>query len=138
MKAITISQPWASLIASGKKWVENRTWATNYRGPIAIHAGKGTQYLSHEELSKYPSGAVIATARLTACVGLFDITSKRVSGLTDIIPGTQWTYEQLLSHRYAEGPVCWVLEDIQEVGPWKATGKQGLWIWQEQKELLKS
>jgi len=37
MKALTISQPYASLIVSGKKWVENRTWGTSYRGMLAIH-----------------------------------------------------------------------------------------------------
>jgi len=38
MKALTIKQPWASLIAHGIKDVENRTWKTNYRGRIYIHA----------------------------------------------------------------------------------------------------
>lgn len=38
MKAITIWQPWASLIACGAKKYETRPWATSYRGPIAIHA----------------------------------------------------------------------------------------------------
>ncbi|SDD63224.1 ASCH domain-containing protein [Sporomusa acidovorans] len=41
MKAITILQPWASLIACGAKKIETRSWPTKYRGPIAIHAGKG-------------------------------------------------------------------------------------------------
>lgn len=40
MKAITIWQPWASLIAVGAKRYETRSWPTNYRGPIAIHAAK--------------------------------------------------------------------------------------------------
>ena len=40
MKAITIYQPWASLIAAGAKRFETRSWATRYRGPIAIHTGK--------------------------------------------------------------------------------------------------
>jgi hypothetical protein len=40
MKAITILQPWASLIACGAKQIETRRWATSYRGPIAIHTGK--------------------------------------------------------------------------------------------------
>ena len=40
MKALSIRQPWASLIASGKKTVETRTWETKYRGPILICAGK--------------------------------------------------------------------------------------------------
>ena len=40
MKALSIMQPWAWLIVNGHKDVENRTWATTYRGPILIHAGK--------------------------------------------------------------------------------------------------
>lgn len=40
MKAITLWQPWASLIACGTKKYETRSWSTNYRGPIAIHAAK--------------------------------------------------------------------------------------------------
>ena len=38
MKAITIWQPWASMLACGAKQYETRSWATKYRGPIAIHA----------------------------------------------------------------------------------------------------
>ncbi len=40
MKALTIRQPWASLIAAGVKTIETRSWSTRYRGPLAIHAGK--------------------------------------------------------------------------------------------------
>ena len=40
MKAITIRQPWASLIAAGVKTIETRPRSTSYRGRIAIHAGK--------------------------------------------------------------------------------------------------
>lgn len=39
MKAITIKQPWATLIAKGYKEYEFRTWKTKYRGDILIHAG---------------------------------------------------------------------------------------------------
>lgn len=38
MKALTIWQPWASLLAQGEKKYETRGWPTKYRGPIAIHA----------------------------------------------------------------------------------------------------
>jgi hypothetical protein len=40
MKVLTVRQPWASLIVSGIKDVENRSKATNYRGRIGIHAGQ--------------------------------------------------------------------------------------------------
>lgn len=41
MKALTVRQPWAEAIACGAKLVENRSMGTRYRGPLAIHAGKG-------------------------------------------------------------------------------------------------
>lgn len=40
MKALTVRQPWASLIACGAKTIETRSWRTSYRGWLAIHAGK--------------------------------------------------------------------------------------------------
>ena len=38
MKALSIKQPWASLIAHGIKDIENRNWKTHFRGRIYIHA----------------------------------------------------------------------------------------------------
>lgn len=86
MKAITIWQPWASLIACGAKKYETRSWATNYRGPIAIHAAlkdpcklpllgledfeEAVQKAFGDVSSSWcllPRGAVIATAELVDC-----------------------------------------------------------------------
>lgn len=87
MKAITIWQPWASLIAIGAKGFETRGWFTGYRGPIAIHAAKkdvreimrglpsdvqremfNCLYrhfgIGDGALKRMPTGAIIATARL--------------------------------------------------------------------------
>lgn len=78
MKAITIWQPWASLISCGIKKYETRSWPTKYRGPIAIHAAaKNPQTLPWEvrgvlekyaeyigQLDELPRGAIIATANL--------------------------------------------------------------------------
>jgi hypothetical protein len=49
MKALSIKQPWASLIAHGIKDIENRTWRTNFRGRIFIHAS-AKQAGSYDEL----------------------------------------------------------------------------------------
>jgi hypothetical protein len=38
--ALSIRQPWAALLVSGRKTVEIRTWPTRRRGRILIHAGK--------------------------------------------------------------------------------------------------
>ena len=40
MKTLSIQQPWAHLIVRGLKPIENRTWTTDYRGPLLIHAGQ--------------------------------------------------------------------------------------------------
>ncbi|WP_156090733.1 ASCH domain-containing protein, partial [Planktothrix paucivesiculata] len=40
MQALTIQEPWASLLVTGKKRYETRDWQRNYRGLLAIHAGK--------------------------------------------------------------------------------------------------
>lgn len=84
MKALTIWQPWASLIACGAKQYETRSWATKYRGPIAIHAAakdpnklpllgkEAFERIVREEIRagrcptwcSMPTGKVIATAEL--------------------------------------------------------------------------
>lgn len=40
MKALTLYDPWATLVVLGKKQYETRSWATNYRGPLYIHTSK--------------------------------------------------------------------------------------------------
>ena len=76
MKAITIKQPYATLIAEGLKEYEFRTWKTKYRGEILIHAGKGVdkeamKRFAHLNL-EYPSGCIIAKATLADCVEIDD------------------------------------------------------------------
>lgn len=124
IKALTISQPYASLI--GEKWCENRSWNTNYRGWLAIHAGKGTQYLTKAELTAYPTGCVIKIARLAACVSKQSINAFDRS--THLIPGTSKTWLEAAQHPHCEGPFCLILEDIRDLTePLIINGKQGLW-----------
>ena len=136
MKAITISQPYATLIADGRKWVENRNWQTHYRGELAIHAGKGTQYATKArlELGGYPLGKVIATCQLVACVHMETLKdsigndSLQDSLIAEL--GGYRTIEEVLTHQFAEGDWCWILHDIKKLAePIAATGKQGFWEW---------
>lgn len=41
MRCITLTQPWATLVAIGAKQIETRSWRSSYRGKLAIHAAKG-------------------------------------------------------------------------------------------------
>ena len=52
MKCLSVRQPWASLLVSGVKDVENRTWATHYRGKLLIHAS--SKKIPHDEYDYYP------------------------------------------------------------------------------------
>jgi len=129
IRALTISQPWASLIACGEKWIENRNWEvhSSYYGLIAIHAGKGLQYLTKEEVIDYPTGAIIAIARLAECISMRTIEYNAVHHPADKVGFLPMTFSQLAAHRFAEGPFCWVLQDIQAIEPIPYRGAQGLW-----------
>jgi len=82
MKALSIKQPWASLIAHGIKDIENRTWKTNFRGRIFIHAsgvsaGRPAQLLNDVQLNfmvKQSNFRFFDTALITsAIIGEVDI-----------------------------------------------------------------
>ena len=49
MKAISLWQPWASLMAYRFKTIETRHWPTSYRGPLIIHAAKRKMDIIHDE-----------------------------------------------------------------------------------------
>lgn len=40
IKGLSLKQPWAEMLISGRKRIETRTWATRYRGPLLICASK--------------------------------------------------------------------------------------------------
>jgi len=78
MKAISFKQPYAWLIANGYLLVDDRTWRTQYRGPVLIHASKGLyevyyDYVKlHTEIllpgkDKLEYGGVVGIANLTIC-----------------------------------------------------------------------
>lgn len=75
--ALSIMQPWAWAIVEADKDVENRTWATNYRGPICIHAGKkydsdgADSMMFHDYLTippDLPKGGIVGVAEIVDCV----------------------------------------------------------------------
>lgn len=65
--ALSVRQPWASLIAWGLKHVEIRSWNSNYRGRLFIHAGRTIDSLALQRfaLENLPTGALIGTVDLT-------------------------------------------------------------------------
>ena len=72
MKALTIKQPWAALIIEGYKIYEFRSWKTNYRGKILIHAGKTLEKEMIEKFNQYnldyKYGYIIGEAEIVDCI----------------------------------------------------------------------
>lgn len=155
MKAITLIQPWAELIAIGAKRIETRSWSTSYRGPLAIHAGlntrfidpNGPEYICTEEpfysaLMKaikfsdqefMPLGCVIATCVLSTCVSIQNVLTH-VRGVC--IPPAEQDPE-LSFGDYAPGRFAWILKDIEPLPhPVPARGSLGLWEWIPPQDLF--
>jgi len=63
MIALSIRQPWASLILKAGKNIENRDWRTQYRGRILIHAAKGMTRAEHEDAIDFAVAAIKADPR---------------------------------------------------------------------------
>ncbi len=65
MRAITLTQPWATLVAIRAKTIETRNWITHYRGQIAIHAAKAmpddARYMVTEPPFSIALGGILAT-----------------------------------------------------------------------------
>jgi activating signal cointegrator 1 len=125
MKALSLTQPWAILIAEGTKTIETRSWPTRYRGPLLIHAAKGFPRDARdfaEEIDMRPAdlplGALIAVAYLTECIRTDDLDLRAISG-TEKVFGD-----------FSPGRWAWFLDKSRlrvfpEPLPWR--GAQGLW-----------
>jgi hypothetical protein len=101
VKALSVKQPWANLIAAGEKTIETRTWATDYRGPILIVSSR---------LPKIdPAGYALAIADLADC---------RPMTRQDEPAARCGVYPNAYS---------WVLRNIHKIPPFPVRGKLGLY-----------
>tara|TARA_B100002049_G_scaffold158746_1_gene118671 strand:- start:355 stop:762 length:408 start_codon:yes stop_codon:yes gene_type:complete len=120
IKALTVCQPFAHLIAVREKPVENRTWFTAYRGPLAIHAGKSREHIDEADpVSEMTFGAVIAMARLVDVCHIDDVRRGRYDE----------KHPWLAAHEHTFGPYCWVLANVKRIEPVPCRGALGLWNW---------
>ena len=129
MKALTICQPYAALIVTGEKLVENREWPTNYRGRLLIHAGKSRQWLDDEDEQDFAErGDPLVFGALVGEATLADVLHIAAIQRGDYDTRYPW----LRDHAHTHGLWCWVLQDVKRYAqpvPWK--GAQGLWDFPE-------
>ena len=136
-KAISLTQPWATLVQRKVKRLETRSWYTAYRGPLVIHASKGfprdcQDLLSVPEFysgvgcrlaSELPRGVGLCVCNLRACVKTTELHKLEVLGFrpsADEIPFCD----------FSEGRYAWLLEHFYDfIEPVPAKGALGLWTW---------
>jgi hypothetical protein len=152
MKAISLWQPWATLITIGAKRIETRSWATRYRGPLAIHAakrwtGRQASLCGHgvffEVLHTLPGyapnrlgnaiqywrpvfqfGYVVATCRLIACVRTEEILHNNL-WVACVSPTKLPPYEQEFGD-YTPRRWAWILDVVRPLPPITFRGGRGL------------
>jgi hypothetical protein len=101
MKAISIKQPWANLIASGQKTIETRVWGTPYRGTILLVSSKTPRI--------EPAGCALAVAELVDCRPMVDADEEAAK-----------------CHIYPDA-VAWVLRNVRAIEPFPVKGQLGLY-----------
>lgn len=94
MKALTLTQPWATLIALGAKKIETRSWGTGYRGLLAIHAAKNLKpvggdagledLVRSEPFSSALQGADLPLGRIVTVMKLVDCQRIEATLTADI------------------------------------------------------
>lgn len=124
MKAITIKQPFASRIAAGLKEYEFRIWKTNYRGEILIHAGKSIDKEAMKKFEsvklEYPTGCIIAKAKLTDCVPVTEVVKEELREKNFLV--YSGTTENADWNGYG-----FKLENVETMEPIFVNGMLGLW-----------
>ena len=121
MKVITLKQPWATLVSEGIKKYEFRSWKTNYRGKVLIHAGAGIDKKEMERFKdlnlKYPSKRIIAEVEIEECLELDDKLNQKIISENNIAYGSK------IRTGYA-----WKLKNVKKIKSNKEiNGKLGLW-----------
>ncbi len=127
MKVLTIREPFATLIKNKTKYIETRSWKTNYRGEIYIHAGVSKMDKKVRErpgLSNFYNehdlayGYIICKANLVDCIYMSDefIESEKKKNPNNFLAG-----------EYKVGRYAWILENVEEIEPFKAKGQLGIW-----------
>lgn len=146
VKALTLTQPWATLMARGKKLIETRSWTTAYRGPLAIHAAKGFPEEAQILCSQEPIWSAIKINADGETNGdPYDVWSPFCLHLPRgkvIAVGMLEEVERITSNflvgepersfgNYTPGRYAWIFSTIYQLEtPLPVRGALGLWNWQ--------
>ena len=123
MKVLSIREPYATLIKDGIKTIETRSWKTNYRGKILIHACKTKQKIKEEIKPLIKSnlcyGKIICVADLVDCIFMDEQYIKKIK---------EENFNNYICGNYQIGRYGWVLKNIKILdNQFLVNGQLGLW-----------
>lgn len=112
IKALSIKQPWASFIATGKKTIETRTWFTTYRGPLLI--------VSSKQIDKnYPGHNFLSLGlRFGQALAIVDLIDCRFMREKDAGAAMAPYHADLYS---------WEFANVRQIKPFSVKGRRGLY-----------
>ncbi len=126
MKVISIKEPFATLIMSGKKKIETRSWKTKYRGELYIHAsGKALakEYLDNPYVFSLISGLDMNYGNIICKANLVDCVYMDEKFLEEI----KKDEKEYSLGLYELGRYAWIFEDIVPICPIPAKGRLNIW-----------
>lgn len=163
IRAITLYQPWASLMAIGAKKIETRTWRSFYKGPIAIHSSLRVHVdelptdgstrrrmldalLPHlpefdrphrvtfrDVIDVLPLGCILGIGNLTACLPTGGFATWPVTGMP-VETDDEWWFGNYQPGRYA-----WKIENVIALPePIPARGLPSVWDWTYPPQVLRT
>lgn len=136
MKALSLTQPWASMVAIGYKQFETRSWSTSYRGPLAIHASKGFPRSARDfAMSSRHVRQAIGEGLLPGPIVLGHVIA--VAWLVDVraTHGDAPSEREAALGNWQPGRFAFELELLGEIPIEPARGSLGLWEWQSETDV---
>ena len=137
MKVLSLTEPYATLIKENKKLVETRSWKTDYRGELYIHASITKipkEWKENKELMELVDdkclnfGNIICKCNLVDCAYM---TKEYVENMKIN------NYQEYICGVYEEGRYAWILENVTPLKePIKAKGQLNIWNYYDDLEIM--
>lgn len=137
MKILSLTEPYATLIKEKKKLIETRSWKTDYRGELYIHASatsipknwkEDTELMSFVDNIPLNFSYIICKCNLVNCIYM---TKEYVESMK------KNNYQEYICGKYEEGRYAWILEDITPLEhPIKAKGQLNIWNYYNEFEIM--
>lgn len=137
MKVLSLTEPCATLIKEKKKLVETRSWKTDYRGELYIHASatsipkdwkEDIEFMSLVDGVPLNFGNIICKCNLVDCIYM---TKEYVENMK------KNNHQEYICGKYEEGRYAWILENIIPLeNPIKAKGQLNIWNYYNEFEIM--